>query len=187
MIDFFLDEHELKKYEKLFQNIVFFRVVLSKHCKYHCFWLVCFENWTWKHEENRGICVHLKPLVEKTSQNTVFSTRSLKNTVNSDVFGRFSSLTLQKHRKYQCFFFYKHKNRAKNCVLDVFDLKYLTRNNNNNNNNSKDKNKKNIWHLWSLVRADPAAERREYSIYLHTAIDSESEKIKSTLKPLRYS
>ena len=41
--------------------------------------------------------------------------------------------------------------------LDVFDLKYLTRNHNNNNN----KNKKNIWHLVSLVRADPAAERRE--------------------------
>ena len=64
--------------------------------------------------------VHLKPLVEKTSQNTVFSTRSLKNTVNSDVFGRFSSLTLQKHRKYQRFFFYKHKNRAKNSVFGRF-------------------------------------------------------------------
>ena len=57
--------------------------------------------------------VHLKPLVEKTSQNTVFSTRSLKNSVNSDVFGRCSSLTLQNRRKYQCFFLYKHKNRAK--------------------------------------------------------------------------
>ena len=42
--------------------------------------------------------VHLKPLAEKTSQNTVFSTRSLK----SDVFGRFSPLTLQKQRKNQC-------------------------------------------------------------------------------------
>ena len=31
--------------------------------------------------------VHLKPLVEKTSQNTVCSTPSLKNSVNSDVFG----------------------------------------------------------------------------------------------------
>ena len=40
--------------------------------------------------------VHLKPLVEKTSQNTVFSTRSLKNSVNSDVFGRCLPLTLQK-------------------------------------------------------------------------------------------
>ena len=38
--------------------------------------------------------VHLKPLVEKTSQNTVFSTRSLKDSVNSDVFGQFLSLTL---------------------------------------------------------------------------------------------
>ena len=42
--------------------------------------------------------------------------------------------------------------------LDVFNLTYLTRNHNNNNNN----NNKNIWHLVSLVRADPAAERREY-------------------------
>ena len=63
--------------------------------------------------------------------------------------------------------------------LDVFDLKYLTRNHNNNNNNNNNnnhddddddddddnnKNKKNIWHLVSLVRADPAAERREYNV-----------------------
>ena len=67
--------------------------------------------------------VHLKPLVEKTSQNTVFSTRSLKNTVNSDVFGRFSSLTLPKRGKYQCFFFYKHKNRAKYNVFGRFEPK----------------------------------------------------------------
>ena len=64
--------------------------------------------------------VHLKPLVEKTSQNTVFSTRSLKNSVNSDVFGRFSSLTLQNRREYRCFFFYKHKNRAKYSVFARF-------------------------------------------------------------------
>ena len=64
--------------------------------------------------------VHLKPPVEKTSQNTLFSTRSLKNTVNSDVFGRFSSLTLPKRRKYQCFFFYKHKNHAKYSVFGRF-------------------------------------------------------------------
>ena len=49
--------------------------------------------------------VHLKPIVEKTSQNTAFSMHSLQNSVNSSVFGRFSSLTLQKRRKYQCFFF----------------------------------------------------------------------------------
>ena len=47
--------------------------------------------------------VHLKPVVEKTSQNTAFSMHSLQNSVNSSVFGRFSSLTLQKRRKYQCF------------------------------------------------------------------------------------
>ena len=41
-----MEEHELKNCEKLFQNIVFFCVlVLSKHCKYQCFGLVCFENW----------------------------------------------------------------------------------------------------------------------------------------------
>ena len=54
---------------------------------------------------------------------------------------------------------------AQNTVfLDVFNLKYLSRNHNNNNNNNKKKKKKkkNIWHLVSLVRADPAAERREY-------------------------
>ena len=58
-------------------------------------------------------------------------------------------------------FSFTSTNIAQNTVfLDVFDLKYLTRNNNNNNN------KKNIWHLWSLVRADPAAERREYEYYV---------------------
>ena len=46
---------------------------------------------------------HLKPLLEKTSQTTVFSTRSLKNNVNSDVVGRFSPLTLQKQRNNHCF------------------------------------------------------------------------------------
>ena len=29
--------------------------------------------------------IYIKPLVEKASQNTMFSTRSLKNSVNSDV------------------------------------------------------------------------------------------------------
>ena len=53
--------------------------------------------------------VHLKPLVEKTSQNTVFSTRSLKDMVNNDVVGRFSPLTLQKQRENECFFFYRQK------------------------------------------------------------------------------
>ena len=51
------------------------------------------------------LAVHLKPLGGKTSQNTVFSTRSLQNSVNNDVFGRFLPLTLQKQRKNQCCFF----------------------------------------------------------------------------------
>ena len=64
--------------------------------------------------------VHLKPLVEKTSQNTVFSTRSLKNSVNSDVFGRFSSLTLQNRRKYQCFFLLQAQKSRKIQCLGTF-------------------------------------------------------------------
>ena len=35
---------------------VFLHAVLPKHCKYQCFWLVCFETWKQKDEENRGIC-----------------------------------------------------------------------------------------------------------------------------------
>ena len=140
MIDFLLDEHELKKCEKLFQNIVFF-------CMLSCQNIVNTTVFGWfalrTGSENMKktvvFAVHLKPLVEKTSQNTVFSTRPLKNTVNSDVFGRFSSLTLPKRCKYQ-FFFTSTKIAQNTVFLDVFDLKYLTRNHNNNNNN----NKKNI-------------------------------------------
>ena len=63
-------------------------------------------------------------------------------------------------------FSFRSTKIAQNTVfLDVFDLKYLTRNHNNNNNNNK--NKKNIWHLVSLVRADPAAERCEYLYSSH--------------------
>ena len=98
-------------------------VVLSKHCKYHCFWLFALRTGSENMKKTVVFAVHLKPLVEKTSQNTVFSTRSLKNTVNSDVFGRFSSLTLPKRGKYQCFFFYKHKHRAK---YNVFGRFYIT-------------------------------------------------------------
>ena len=97
----------------------FLHVVLSKHCKYHCFWFA-LRTGSENMKKTVVFAVHLKPLVEKTSQNTVFSTRLLKNTVNSDVFGRFSSLTLQNRRKYQCFFFYKHKNRAKYSVFGRF-------------------------------------------------------------------
>ena len=43
---------------------------------------------------------------------------------------------LQKRRKYQCFFFYKHKNNTKyNVFENVFDLKYLTGSSNNYNQN----------------------------------------------------
>ena len=36
-----------------------------------------------------GFAVHLKPLVEKTSKSTVFSTHSVKDNVNSDVLNGF--------------------------------------------------------------------------------------------------
>ena len=121
MIDFLLDEHELKKCEKLFQNIVFFCMLSCQNTvdTTVIFWFA-LRTGSENMKKTVVFAVHLKPLVEKTSQNTVFSTRSLKNTVNSDVFGRFSSLTLQNRRKYQCFFFYKHKNRAKYSVLGRF-------------------------------------------------------------------
>ena len=68
--------------------------------------------------------VHLKPLVEKTLQDTVFSRRSLKNNVNSDVFGRFSPLTLQKRRKTQCF----SSKGIKMSLNTVFLLMFLVSN-----------------------------------------------------------
>ena len=121
MIDFLLDEHELKKCEKLFQNIVFFGV-LSCQNTVNTTVFGWFALRTGREDMKKTVvfAVHLKPPVEKTSQNTLLSTRSLKNTVNSHVFGRFSSLTLPKRRKYQCFFFYKHKNRAKYSVFGRF-------------------------------------------------------------------
>ena len=95
---------------------------------------------------------------------------------------------LQKRRKYQCFFIYRHKNGAKYSVFGCFwhkidynnnnnniinininnnkkkNNKNKNNDNNNNNNNNKKKKKNNIWHLVTLVRADPAAERREYEL-----------------------
>ena len=144
MIDFLLDEHELKKCEKLFQNIVFF-CVLSCQNTVNTTVFGWFGLRTGNEYMKKTVvfAVHLEPLVEKTSQNTVFSTRLPKTSVNSDVFGRFSSLTLQNRRKYQCFSFTSTKIAQNTVFLDVFDLKYLTRNNNNNNKN-KNKNKKNI-------------------------------------------
>ena len=120
MMDFFLGEHELKKCEKLFQNIVFF-CVLSCQNTVNTTVFGWFALRTGRENMKKTVvfAVHLKPLVEKTSQNTVFCTRSLKNTVNCDVFGRLS-LTLPKRRKYQCFFFYKHNNRAKYKVFGRF-------------------------------------------------------------------
>ena len=97
MIDFLLDEHELKKCEKLFQNIVFFCMLSCQNSvNTTVFGWFALRTGSENMKKTVVFAVHLKPLVEKTSQNTVFSTRSLKNSVNSDVFGRFSSLTLPK-------------------------------------------------------------------------------------------
>ena len=121
MIDFLLDEHELKKCEKLFQNIVFFCMLSCQNTvNTTVFGWFALRTGSENMKKPVVFAVHVKPLVEKTSQNTVFSTRSLENTVNSDVFGRFSSLTLPKRRKYQCLFFYKHKIRAKYSVFGRF-------------------------------------------------------------------
>ena len=101
-----MEEHELKNSEKLFQNIVFFGMLSCQNTvNTSVFGWFALRTGSKKLKKTVVFVVHLKPLVEKTSQNTVFSTRSLKNSVNSDVFGRFSPLTLQKQRKNQCFFF----------------------------------------------------------------------------------
>ena len=121
MIDFLLDEHELKKCEKLFQNIVFFCMLSCQNTvNTTAFGWFALRTGSENMKKTVVFAVHLKPPVEKTSQNTVFSTWSLKNSVNSDVFGRFSSLTLQNRRKFQCFFFYKDKNHAKYSVFGRF-------------------------------------------------------------------
>ena len=73
MIDFLIDEHELKKSEKLVQNIVFFRMV---SCQNNVNTTVSgwFALRTGSKNMKKTVvfAVHLKPLVEKTSQNTVF-------------------------------------------------------------------------------------------------------------------
>ena len=122
MVDFLLDEHELKKCEKLIVPKRRFFCMLSCQNTVNTTVFGWFALRTGSDNMKKTVvfAVHSKPLVEKTSQNAVFSTRSLKNSVNSDVFGRFSSLTLQNRRKYQCFFFYKHKHRAKFSVLGRF-------------------------------------------------------------------
>ena len=56
----------------------------------------------------------------------------------------------------------KKKKKKKNKNKNKNNNKNKDKNNNNNNNNNK---KKTIWHLVTLVRADPAAERREYHYF----------------------
>ena len=55
-------------------------------------------------------------------------------------------------------------NVAKYSAFWCFGLQYLTWN--NNNNNKKKKKTKKIWHLVTLVRADPAAERCELICFI---------------------
>ena len=120
MIDFLLDEHELKKCEELFQNIFFCMLSCPNTVNTTVFGWFALRTGSENMKKTVVFAVQEKPRGEKTSQNTVFSTRSLKNSVNSDVVGRFSSSTLQNRRRYQCFFFYKHKNRAKYNVFGRF-------------------------------------------------------------------
>ena len=56
----------------------FLHVVLSKHCKYHCFGWFALRTGSENMKKTVVFEVHLKPLVQKTSQNTVFSTRLLE-------------------------------------------------------------------------------------------------------------
>ena len=60
---------------------------------------------------------------------------------------------LQKHRKYQHLFFWRHKNGAKYKVFGWICHKII---------NQERQRHLRLWHLVTLVRADPAAERREY-------------------------
>ena len=50
-----------------------------------CLFVIGRQSTSKKMKKTVVFAVHLKPLVEKTLQNTVFSTHSLKNSVNSDV------------------------------------------------------------------------------------------------------
>ena len=83
-----MEEHELKNCLRLFENADFFCILSCQNtANTSVSGLVCFENWAQKMKKTVVFAVHLRPLVEKTSHNTLFSTRSLKNSVNSDVFG----------------------------------------------------------------------------------------------------
>ena len=79
MNDFLIDEHELKKSEKLFQNIVFFRMVSCQNIvNTTVFGWFALRAGSKNMKKTVVFAVHLKPLVEKTLQDTVFSRRSLK-------------------------------------------------------------------------------------------------------------
>ena len=97
-----MEEHGLKKCEKLLENIVFFCMLSCQNtANTSVFGWFALRPGSKKMKKTVVFAVHLKPIVEKTSQNTAFSMHSLQNSVNSSVFGQF----LQKRRKYQCFFF----------------------------------------------------------------------------------
>lgn len=69
--DWFLEsrKHELKDCENCLNTSCSLHFVLSKHCKYRCFWLVCFEN----SKNKKNVCMmHFKPLVEKRRNKLCF-------------------------------------------------------------------------------------------------------------------
>ena len=69
------------------KHCVFLHVVLSNHCKYQCFWLVCFGSW--KSYKWRKHCflryIFFTFLVDKASQQKQCFLRIHLNTVNSGV------------------------------------------------------------------------------------------------------
>ena len=86
-----MEAHELKNCEQSFQNIVFFCMLSCQNTvNTSVFGWFALRTGSKEMKKTLVFAAHLKPLVEKTSQSTVFSTRSLKNSVNSDVFGRCS-------------------------------------------------------------------------------------------------
>ena len=81
MIDFLLDEHGLKKCGKLFQSIFFCMLSCQNTVNTTVFGWFALRTGSENMKKTVVFAVHLKLLVEKTLQNTVFSTRSLKNSV----------------------------------------------------------------------------------------------------------
>ena len=74
-----MEAHELKICGKLLENVVFFCMLSCQNTvNTSVFGWFALRTGSKKMKKNVVFAVHLKPLVEKTSQNAVFSTHSLK-------------------------------------------------------------------------------------------------------------